>query len=223
MRMRLVAGAALALAMFGAGVAQAANVDLITNGGFENPNIGPTNYTYPGGALDSWNYNGSALVNAQADSAWYPGGTPPSGFGGDQFAALQGTSTLSQVFDVSSNEATGPITLSWLNAGRSNTGCCNGAQNYEVLVDNSPVGGLFSTTDGENFTGESLALTGLGAGNHTLTFEGLAQTDETAFLDNVAISAVPEPATWAMILFGVLGLGGMVRQSRRNRLAELQI
>jgi hypothetical protein len=38
-----------------------------------------------------------------------------------------------------------------------------------------------------------------------------------AALDGVSLTAVPEPATWAMMLIGFGGLGAMIR--RRNRAA----
>jgi hypothetical protein len=217
MTKRLAAGAALVLAMFVAGGAHAA-VDLITNGSFENPNIGVSNYEYPGGLLDSWTYGGSALVNASGPSAWYPFGGPPSGFDGSQFAALQGSSTLSQTFNVTAGETAVPLTLSWLAAGRQFTGCCNGAQSYEVLIDGNQVGSNFSTTSGTNFTSDSLNLSGLlTTGSNTITFEGLSVADQTAFIDNVAISAAPEPAAWAMMLAGLFAIGGVMRQVRRGQ------
>lgn len=46
----------------------------------------------------------------------------------------------------------------------------------------------------------------------TLTFADLGPSDQQGnILDNVSLSAVPEPATWAMMLLGFFGLGAMLR------------
>lgn len=37
-----------------------------------------------------------------------------------------------------------------------------------------------------------------------------------AVLDSVAVSAVPEPSTWAMLLLGFFGLGGLLRRQRKT-------
>jgi hypothetical protein len=185
--------------------------ELLTNGSFEAPNLGTGNYTYPGALLDSWTYDGSALVNAQGSSAWY-GSTPPAGQDGDQFAALQGTSTLSQTFVVG---ATTDATLSWIEAGRPNFGAYAGDQTYEVLLDGNVLG-TYSTVSGQAFTPEGFSLGILSAGSHTLEFEGLVAADETSFLDAVSVTSVPEPAAWALMLAGIGGLGVALRVSRRR-------
>jgi hypothetical protein len=209
-------GTALAASVLLLAAGSASASELITNGGFENPNIGVSNYTYPGTTLDGWTYGGSALVNAQGSSAWY-GGSAPSGFGGDQFAALQATSSLSTTFTTSG----GTLDLSWLNAGRPYFGCCNGDQTYSVEINGTQVGSNFSTLSGESFTPESLTLVGLSKGSYTLTFQGLANADETSFIDNVSIttSAVPEPAAWAVMLVGFGVVGAAMRTQRRAQAA----
>lgn len=37
-----------------------------------------------------------------------------------------------------------------------------------------------------------------------------------AVLDSVSVSAVPEPSTWAMLLLGFFGLGGVLRRNRKT-------
>jgi hypothetical protein len=178
----LIAAKVSALALI-AGPAQAAT--LLTDGGFEAPMLGAGGYTYsPVGS--AWTFSGSALVSGAGSSAWY-GGSAPAGMGGEQFAALQATSSISQTFTTPG----GTLYLSWLSAGRPNYGCCNGDQNYEVLIDGIAAGSTFSTASGKNFSFNTLDLTGVLAGDHTLTFEGLIAADETAFLDNVVLSTTP--------------------------------
>jgi PEP-CTERM motif len=213
----------LAAAVSGAALAgSAAHADqLLTDGSFETPAIGGGNYTYPGlpigtitpiGATQGgWTFDGAAIVGATGSNAWY-GGAPPAGQDGDQFAALQELSTISQTFTMVGST----LDLSWLAAGRPNMGCCNGDQNYEVTLNGLTLGS-FSTASGEAFTPESLVAHGLISGHtYTLTFQGLVNGDETAFIDKVsATGAVPEPAAWALMILGFGGVGAVLRGQRR--------
>jgi hypothetical protein len=186
-----------AAALMGAGLAgEASAAQLLSNGSFESPNIGTGNYTYPGLSYGTiapiaanqggWTFSGAALVNASGGNAWY-GGTPPSGFAGAQFAALQATSSLSQSFTANADT----LHLSWLDAGRT---WGMGDQNYSILLDGLAVGGLFGTASDDAFGLNTLDLTGLTAGaNYSLTFQGLATSDDTAFIDNVQLSDTLPP------------------------------
>ena len=51
----------------------------------------------------------------------------------------------------------------------------------------------------------------------TLAFNSQTHTPYGPALDNVSISAVPEPATWAMMIMGFGGVGAAVRASRRKQ------
>jgi hypothetical protein len=227
---RLLVTMALPVLASSVGVAGAYGDDLIQNGGFESPYLGPTHWSYPGQTsypgnppgdviiptptIDGWTYDNSAIVNGQAGSDWY-GPIPPNGFGGDQFAALQLTSSLSQTF----TSPGGDLMLSWLSAGRPNNyGTYAGDQTYLVELDAQTIG-AFSTVSSPpfdvTFSLETLDMGDVSAGSHTLTFQGLATTDETAFLDNVSIATVPEPSTWAMMLLGFLGLGSAAYRRAR--------
>jgi hypothetical protein len=207
----LAAVAALAIS----GAANA--TELLVNGSFEAPNIGTGSYTYPdnfqAGSVNygGWDWDSSALVNASGGNAWYIG-SGPSGKDGVQFAALQGTSTLSQTFTASNASAK----LSWLDAGRSFFGSYNGDQTYDVLL-NGTVVGTYSTASNSSFAGHSLSLTGLTAGqSYTLTFAGRVNADETSFLDAVSVNGVPEPAQWALLISGFGLVGAASRRRRTN-------
>lgn len=54
----------------------------------------------------------------------------------------------------------------------------------------------------------------LGAGDFTLTFKGFATTAAANFNGIVDWSAVPEPATWAMMLLGFAAIGASVRRRK---------
>jgi hypothetical protein len=212
--MRRIGTVLVALAALSATGAHAAG-NLLADGGFEAPNLGNGNYIYPVGALDAWTYNGAVLINAQSSSAWY-GGSAPAGQQGLQFAGVQGSGSLSQSFTATATT----LLLTWLNAGRPYNGGYDGDQTYQVMLDGVAVG-TFSTTSGQAFTQQNLTLGALTSGSsHTLTYQGLEARDETAFIDNVSLTAaVPEPATWAMMIIGFAGIGLTLRGSRRAEAA----
>ena len=54
----------------------------------------------------------------------------------------------------------------------------------------------------------------------TLSFASQNATAYGAVLDNVSVSAVPEPATWAMMLFGFALVGGAMRRRTKTRPAN---
>ena len=195
-------------------------IDLLRNGGFETQALGAGQYSYAT-QPDSWTGSG-ALVNAEGWSAWY-GGAAPGGFAGNQFYALQSSATLSQAFHYDG----GSLELDWLSGGRPYWGCCNGNQNYDVLIDGALLGS-FSTTNGQALTAIRQGIAGLGVGDHVLTFRGLATSDDTAFLDNISLTeaprpgsglsqpvAVPEPATWSLTLIGFGAMGAALRRRQR--------
>jgi len=192
-----------------------AHPDLIINGGFEAPNLGASNYVYPQTLLDSWTFDGGAgIINASGPSAWYPDSPSPSGFAGNQYGFVQRTGTLSQSFNGGGN-----VNIRWLDAGRPFTpsygNCCNGDQTYQVKLDGALLG-TFNTVSGQKFTAESAFSANLGAGTHTLSFLGQVNADETAFLDQVSVTGVPELSTWAMMIIGFGGVGLQMRRRERT-------
>ena len=63
---------------------------------------------------------------------------------------------------------------------------------------------------------QNYALLVTGTGSDTLSFAA-ANNPGLTFLDNVSLSGVPEPSTWAMLLFGFGGLGfAGYRASRKS-------
>jgi len=174
-------------ALLTAGAAQAAS--LLSDGGFESPNLGTGNYAYPG-SVGAWSFNGASLINAASTSAWY-GGSGPAGKEGVQFAGLQGGSSITQSFTADAST----LHLGWLSAGRA---CCSGAndQTYQVTLNGAAVSGVMSTVGGSDFSFNMLTLSGLTAStSYTLGFQGLAGSDKTSFIDNVVLqdSIFPPP------------------------------
>ena len=94
---------------------------------------------------------------------------------------------------------------------------------------------MFMTKTGTAFTSNKVFFALTAGANYDLIFQGLATTDQTAFIDNVELvappvkpafhqafsfaadfglagGAVPEPATWGMMLVGFAMLGIVARR-----------
>ncbi len=238
-----IASALAALAVL-ATAAGAHSAELIQNGGFESPYLGPSNFTgpgipynqgyygyvvYPYPTLDGWTYDGGGVINGQGENPSL-GEPTPAGFGGYQFASVQGDGSLRQYF----TSPGGELTLSWLNGGRP-AGCCfGGNERYAVEVDGATVG-TFLTVSGQSFTPEVLELMDVSAGFHELVFQGEAAPfdDESVYLDNVSIVTgvtspvitIPEPATWMLMMagFGALGMATRLRRKRPSCAVPAQL
>lgn len=72
----------------------------------------------------------------------------------------------------------------------------------------------FAPTD--PFGTKSLTFTPLSTGSVSLSFANRGGDLEGALLDNVTITAVPEPETYALMLAGLLVVGSIARRCRSN-------
>jgi len=198
----LVAASA-ALSMGGA--AQAAN--LVTNGSFEDPGFAlpAGSYCYLGGPYDCGSVNGWSGYFPLMLSTSGPWGNPNTP-AGDVLIGIQGGSYAEQTL----NLAAGTYTLSWIDAGRGNYG--GPTETYQVVVGGNLMS-VESVNYGAPWTAKSLTFTATGA--TVLRFAGQTNYDATAFIDNVVVTAVPEPGTYALLMAG-LGLMGLVARRRKG-------
>ena len=188
---------------------------LLANGDFEATQYAAGTYTYPHGTVDGWAYAGdSGIINVQAPNPFNSPNASPTGYDGNQYGFVQTTGTISQSF----NSSGGVFSLSFLDAGRL-APCCNGSQSFEVLIDDDVVG-TFSTTNNGVFAQQMISSISLDAGSHTLMFEGLdpGGGDVTSYIDNVNLTQVPEPSSFALL--GV-GLGGIAAFGLRRRRGQV--
>jgi PEP-CTERM motif len=203
---------------------------ILSDSGFESQGLTTNNYCYfgfasagnPACGSGAWtggntaNFGGGGL-QFESNGAW-PGQPSPDG---TRYGFVQMTGSLSQVFTPSQ---TGDYLLTWIDAGRP-AGCCGGNQSYQVFIDDgsslSPVLYDGTTTTSQPWTARTADFSiNLRAGtSYTLTFQGLESvTDQTSFIDAVSLdlaplSAVPEPASWALMIAGF----GLVGASMRRR------
>lgn len=103
-----------------------------------------------------------------------------------------------------------PYVLSFDLAGNQR----NGAQE-QVNVAFGSASGSWSLGQSAGFTSFTLALTPQSSGPFTLSFAGAGGDNIGMLLDNVSVTAVPEPQTYAMLALGLLAVGAAVRRRQR--------
>ena len=193
------------------GTAQAA---ILADGGFEiqGAALGYTCSMIPGGgnqcAAGAWSASGSQAGINLNDGQNFAGSNPD----GNYYAFLQSLNgTTSSIFQNVTVTA-GKYMVSWLAGGRTNY---SGPVNYTVsLGDQIYSGGL---AQAQPFTATS-ALVTLAAGTYALTFSAYTEGgDNSALIDKVSIAAVPEPATWGLMIAGF----GMIGATMRRRAVQL--
>lgn len=207
-----------AVLMLASATAPAAAADLILNGGFEadapnSPTI--SNWNIALGAGDS-----IGLINGQGYASCCGGYGSPASLA-NQFASFgageQGVDgILSQTF----NTAAGTYSVSF------DAGAFGGNQTVTGTavdtVTNLVLGTLTVTRPGTSdfdaiFATSSFSFLSVGnAVKLSFTATGSNTGSADAFVDNVSVigAAVPEPATWAMLLAGFGATGVVIRRRR---------
>ncbi len=201
----------IAVAMLAAPALAAATT--IVDGSFETKGA-----TTPG--LSDYCYDGFSAGGRPicAAGSWTGGGVIVSGAGawggtttpdGNYYGFVQGSSVVSTTFTAT---ATSLQILTWADANRTNNG---GIQSYVVsLSDGVTITnlGTYNSAFG-GFVAKSSGPFLLTAGSaYTLSYSGVFSDDRTSFIDSVALAAVPEASTWAMLLAGFAMVGFAMRR-----------
>ena len=206
----ILAAAALGAAALGA---QAAPASLVSNGSLDSSYAGGS-YTYNGvpasvvanyccsvpttpGTVSGW--DGSFVSIASNSGPWnspnYLSGFDASAQGG-YIAGVQSDGTLTQNLTL----AAGDYMLTWTTANRG------ADQTYSVLFNGEQIDQV-STTTSEGWTTQTVFFST--AGGTDLSFVGnttFNERDATSFIDNVSVTAVPEPTSLLMMAVATLGL-----------------
>ena len=213
--------------------AQAAT-NIVANGGFDTPDLGSGVY-YGTTLVSPWTFTGqSGVINPPSgfDSGLSPVGGPGSGL----YAFIQANSTAqgAAFYQILNLTAGTTYNLSFLYAGRngaSNLPYGGAADDLVSLTGNTGQGTLFSQSfstvsnqTSTNFAG-IFTTTATQAGDYTLAFSNISvltgNSDQTSFVDNVNVSAAPEPSQLAGLAFTGFGALGLILTARKRKVSEV--
>ena len=153
-------------------------------------------------------WTGSFVSIAGNSGPWgNPGSLAHSGLTSGYVAGVQADGDLSQSLDLQA----GTYLLSWTDANRSGA-----SQSYSVSFDGTTYHS-YTTQAGAGWAIESIVFTLAQESVGVLRFKGLTSyqnTDATSFIDNVSVTAVPEPTSLMLMFVGALGLVAWRRRAQ---------
>ncbi len=208
-----IAAVLLSMSALGASCASAAT---IVDPSFESPSVGLGGYQYdPASAPAGVTFDGGGAGGAGIQSngsAWQLAAAPD----GSQTAFLQSTGSYgaSISLDVSDLTVGQSYRFSFYDALR------NGPYNpnpVDVSFDGHDLGTYTPASTTWTQATTSSFVAGSTSGSLVFSAPSLAG-DNDAGIDAVAINAVavPEPATWAVMMLGLFGAGAMLRRRRQD-------
>jgi len=205
----------------------AAAVNLVTNGGFEAPATTPGSFILVNGgsSFTGWNVLGSG-TNVLLINKTYSEGSGSLVFNsnsGDAWIDLSGTSNQGPTSGISQVVATGTgaHTLSFFVGNATGRPDYAGVSSLKLSINGGPTQSFINSDVTPNaMNWKPFSVNFLATGATTIAFTNGNVGDNALGLDDVSISAVPEPASWAMLIGG-FGLTGAAMRRRRRVTAVL--
>lgn len=206
------------------GIVTAADKNLVTNGSFDNVAFGTNSHTV-NPANTGWRFQPSAISGAGSgveNGNPYGTSTPNSAaFNGSQMAFLQGlgagngTSSIEQ--DVSNFQIGGLYQLTFESAAIEGF---TGVNPFTVMIGGTPVTFSGRTSVSPSASYGLYVSDPFVASSSTMTLRfadaGNVPYTQVSWIDDVQITAVPEPSTLvALLTAAAFGLAGVIWQRRR--------
>ena len=190
----------------------------IVNGGFEDPVIADPccNTVVAPGSILGWDVTAGDInvVNGTYSSDPYPTNLAYEGLQYLDLVGQSGSGSIEQTFATVAGQL---YKLTFAYSNNIFGGAPVASANYLVATVGGAVVHTGATAQNLNWVVETAYFTG--TGSDTLSFTSILDAQNgSIFLDAVSIAAVPEPSTWAMMIFG-FGLAGMAIRRRKRKLA----
>mgnify|MGYP003386475181 CR=1 FL=1 len=205
MHRRLLAGAALAASLL---AANSASATVILSSTFENPALCRGCWQVFQ-SVDGWTKLNGAGIEVQNHAAGNPA---PNG--GNQFIELDshGRSSNSAMFY--QFNYTGAVNLDFLYSPRPRI--ASTSNGIKVFLDNQDLlPGVITGTGGQSTLWTQHTRQFNVVAGQKLIFSAAGTQDTLGgYLDNITITAVPEPGTWALMIGGFGMAGAMLRRRR---------
>lgn len=200
----------------------AAQAVTLVNGGLESPSAGTYQAVAAGALANGWLASGSRNIEFVRVGHTTNGDTIASAAEGEWFVDLNGTQGPGAISQSIATQAGQALAVQfWMSGNPGPNGVQrSGGPKTAELRWNGALAGSFSYAhqagdDWSNLRWQAHELVVIGSGGlNTLEFRSTSTAYAAAgsFIDGVSVSAVPEPATWALMLGGAM----LLAARRRN-------